>query len=206
MIGARSLPRIGRDAGALIVLAAASAAAIAVLLITIPTGDGVPAPGEPLAIKAETPRFRTLADLTAAADLVVIGRVTGIREGRVIDSPGAGIRTRLIDLTVERLLAGQLAQSTLVMEEEGWLTNGTPIIVNGIAPSRAGDLGFYFLFRGRSPEFPHYTLIGEQGRYLVDPEDGSLTGAQGDEGLSQLITALTAAELESLLEQLQTRR
>ena len=206
MIGAQGLPRIGRGAGTLIMLAAAGAVAIAVLLITSPTGDGSPAPGEPLAIRAETPRFGTLASLTAAADLVVIGRVTGIREGRVIDSPGAGIRTRLVDLTIERLLAGQLAASTLVMEEEGWLADGTPIIVNGIAPSRAGDLGFYFLFRGRSPAFPHYTLIGEQGRYLVDPEDGSLTGAQGDTGLSQLITALSAAELESLVAQLQTRR
>lgn len=178
------------------VLGLAIVAGVALVTVLLVRGDSGPEMIEPLAVQAETPRFASLAALTAAADAVVIAQVTAIREGRLVGETNGGIRTRLVELTVERLLAGEVNEGTIVLEEEGWLADGTPIIVNGMVPSEIGDLGFYFLFRGRSDEFPHYALIGEQGRYLVDVENGSLSGSERDVGLSEQITARNAAELE----------
>ena len=161
-----------------------------VLLVTVPLlvglgwwvvsatrDEGQP---EPLAVDAAGPHFATLDELVAASDLVVAGEVVSVGEGRTItdpSDPSAGIRTRLVTIAVTEPLVGDPPEP-LVLEEEAALLDGTPIVVNGVAPSKVGDEGIYFLVGGTTTDAPYHALINEQGRYLV--QAGTLVPAADD--------------------------
>lgn len=138
-----------------------------------PTGPGG-APAAPVVVPSlDEPRYGELAALVAAADAVVVGEVAGVERGRVLAAGprGEGIVTRLVRLSVDEVLAGEDPGAEVVVEEPGWLLDGTEVAVDGAPPSAPGDLGVWFLVRGRSEEFPHLAVVNAQGRYLVDPTD-----------------------------------
>jgi hypothetical protein len=138
-----------------------------------PTGSAG-APGAPVVVPSvDEPRYAELAALVAAADTVVVGEVAGVERGRVLAAGpgGEGIVTRLVRLSVDEVLAGEDPGAEVVVEEPGWLLDGTEVAVDGAAPSAPGDVGVWFLVRGGSEEFPHLAVINAQGRYLVDPAD-----------------------------------
>lgn len=114
----------------------------------------------------------SLPELVEASDTVVIGRVLGTERGRLVSGgSGSGFVTRLVRLQIEEVLAGDAAGDELIVEEPGWLTDGTPVAVNGVPGSAEGDLGIWFLVRGADPDAPYFAVINDQGRYLVDPSD-----------------------------------
>lgn len=155
-------------------------------------GDDAP---DPVAIEAAGPTFGSLEELVAASDVVVVAEVTGVAEGRRLTDPAdptVGIRTRLVTVEVVRDLVGS-PPPVLVLEEEAELLDGTPIVVNGVEPSRRGDRGVYFLVASADPDAPYHALVNEQGRYLVD--GGGLRAAADD----PLSTALAAIGLDALL-------
>ena len=111
-------------------------AAVAVALTSM-RGDGEPAAVE---LPSEGPVFESFDELVAASDAVVVATVAGVSPGRVSTAPGetdAGIRTRLVELSVERTLTGQ-PPTPLVVEEPAELLDGTPVVFDGMAPLGAG--------------------------------------------------------------------
>jgi hypothetical protein len=126
------------------------------------TDDSVP---EPVSIEATGPSFATLDELVAASDVVVLGVVSDVDDGRSVTDPTdptAGIRTQLAAVEVDDVLAGG-HDGPLVVEQEAELLDGTPVRVNGVDPLRVGDRGYLFLIRGDSDEFPYTAFVNEQG-------------------------------------------
>jgi hypothetical protein len=144
-----------------------------------------------------------LDELVAASDVVVEGRVVETRRGRSFGEPGGRtIVSRLVTLRVDAVLAGAAPTAGAVLvEEEGWLDDGSPLVVDGLRPTEEGDSGIWFLAAGGDPDVPAYVVVGPQGRYLA--EDGRLAGAAGDDplvsdlaslGPDGLAEAITAAD------------
>jgi hypothetical protein len=131
------------------------------------------AEAEAVVVPAESSVHATsLAELIDASDTVVIGRVLSTQRGRLVAGErGSGFVTRLVRLQVDEVLAGEEPGEELIVEEPGWLTDGSPIAVNGVPGSVEGDLGIWFLIRGTDPDAPYFAVVNDQGRYLVDPHD-----------------------------------
>ena len=147
---------------------------------TAPTTTAEP---QPVAVTSDAPRVATLAELVASADVVLRGEVTSTERGRLFGEPGAGaVESRLVTLRVAEVLAGAAPPETsIVVEEEGWLEDGTPIVVDGAAPSQVGDDAIWFLDAVGTDDLPVYVAVSAQGRYLVADDD--LVGATGDDPL-----------------------
>lgn len=130
--------------------------------------------------------FVTVDELVAASDAVVLAEVLDSADGRVLTdptSPTAGVRTRLADLRVVEVLAGDTPER-LVLEEVATLLDGSPVAVDGAVPVTVGDRGVFFLVAGRSEAAPHWSVLGAQGRYLVQ---GDALEAAGTDPLSVAI-------------------
>jgi hypothetical protein len=166
-------------------------------------GASVPGTGVDDVVEVEaTSRMRltTLAELTRASDLVVRGTVEQTSRGRVVGggdptaSDENGIVSRIVTLRVDEVLKGSAptAGDEVLVEEEGWLTDGRPIAVNGARPSAPGDTGIWFLQSVRDPELTGYIATNGQGRYLVAADDPTgLVGGDRKDALVQQLAALT---------------
>ncbi len=72
--------------------------------------------------------------------------------------------------------------STVIVEEEGWLPDGTPLIVDDVEPSAVGDHGVWFLDAlddADRADLPAYLVINSQGR-LLERDDRVVGGDQTD--------------------------
>lgn len=149
----------------------------------------------PVAVTSNAPRLASLVELLASADLVVRAEVTGTEHGRLFGEPGSGaVESRLVSLHIDDVLAGEApSEAELVVEEEGWLEDGTPIVVDGAAPSKTGDDAIWFLDAVGTEEIPVYVVVSAQGRFLVLDDD--LVGPTGDDPLVSELAALTPEEL-----------
>ncbi|WP_424342799.1 hypothetical protein [Ilumatobacter sp.] len=181
---------------ALPILLVSAVAAFAVVGLR---GDETTAPSTPAAvdIAATGPRFDSLDELVAAADLIVEGRIVAVDAGRVITDPSdptAGFSTALFQLDVTRSFRGG-ARAPLIVEQEAALLDGAPITVNGLTANEVGDTGFWFLVRGSADAFPYVALVNEQARILVD-DAGRISGAD-----SPFRESSSADELRSALQE-----
>lgn len=174
----------GRRLAGFMVLLAPILIVVAVLLLRGPSGTGT----APVDVSATGPRFDSIEDLVAASDVVVMATVVETSAGRIITDPTdlrSGIQTTIFTLEVAESM-GLDTPATITVEYETALADGTPITVDGILPPTLGERGLYFLIGRRSAEFPHHTIINDQGRYPFD-EDGSLL-ALNDDPVVTLIT------------------
>ncbi len=127
--------------------------------------------------------FNSLASMTQASDLVVVGRVESVERGRTVgETPDDSITFREIHLEVIDVVRGadrMRSPSEVVIEEEGWDGDGTGYTVNGIDWSRAGDVGVYFLTLKSEPQLSEdvYRLVSSYGRVL---EKGETLEASGE--------------------------
>lgn len=175
---------------------AMAVAIVGALLVTGRDDAGTPAvqaEPEPVAVSSDAPRMASLDELVAASDVVVQGRVVETRRGRNFGGPGGRtIVSRLVTLRVDTVLAGAPPTAGAVLvEEEGWLDDGSPLVVDGLRPTEEGDQGVWFLAAGGDPDVPAYVVVGPQGRYLADPQPGErLTGAAGNDPLVSDLTSL----------------
>jgi len=127
---------------------------------------------DPLAVRADGPRFETVEELIEASELIVEGTVVAVDDGRSISDPSdpdAGIRTSLARLDIVDVFKGA-ARDVVIVEQEAALLDGTPIVVNGLQPNEIGQSGFWFLVEGPNDEFPYVALVNEQARVLVSDE------------------------------------
>ena len=178
-----------------VVLAAALAVGLAV------TDDEAAAPEStsPAAIEVDADSiydFGTLGEMVAASDAIVVGTVVATEPGRLVGDPAAGgVISRLVTIEVDEALRGEIG-ATVVVEEEGTLPDGTPLIVNGVAPSEVGDHGIWFLDRLDDAELAVYLTINSQGRFLslVDTDEEVL-GGDRDDPLVQQLERRSLAEL-----------
>lgn len=152
----------------------------------------------PVDISSDSPAYATLEELLAAADLVVRARVTSTERGRVFGEPGeeTALESRLVALEVTEVLRGAEPPPEILVEEEGWLLDGSPLIVDGLVPSATGDDAIWFLVDPSDDpeEATPFVTTNAQGRYLV--VDDELIGPDGPDPIVTRIEALTPAELE----------
>lgn len=147
---------------------------------------------ELVAVTSDAPVHRSLLELMEASDLVVRATVMSAEHGRWFGNgqDGTRVQSRLVTLRVDDTLAGPTPPAgTVLVEEEGWLDDGSPIVVDGAAPSRVGHDGLWFLVDGGDPELGAYLVTNAQGRYLV-ADDGSLSGADRPDALIDRVTDL----------------
>ena len=112
--------------------------------------------------------FGSLDELVEASDLVVRGRVEATSRGRAVGSDANAVVSRIVTVRVEEVLAGSVATPSVLVEEEGWLVDGRPVEVNGLAPSHEGMEAIWFLDALPPGELPGYLVINHQGRYALD--------------------------------------
>jgi hypothetical protein len=151
-------------------------------------------------------QFDDLGGLIGASDLVVVGRVIADEDGRLFGDPNAdastrgaaGIRSHVLTLRVDRVLAGvdadADADTVLLIEEEYALVDGTPVRVDGMRRGRIGDRGVWFLNASGDPEFPAYALVNAQGRYLF--RGTSLQGGDRSDAFVRTVERLDRTQLQ----------
>lgn len=198
-----------------VVIAVAAVVAVGVAATRGPDGSGTVATSArattvpPIAVAAtDAVTYRTVDELAGASDLVVRGRVAEVRRGRVVGEPGAGIESRVVVVDVAEVLrTGSGASTTgttvagptrLLVEEEGWLDDGTPIAVNGVPPLQVGDEAVWFLLSATDGALPAYITVNSQGRFQLLP-DGRLRGGAPTDPLVRTTEAAGAASLLSAL-------
>jgi hypothetical protein len=162
-----------------------------------PTTTTAPEP-EAVEISSDAPSFTSLDQLVEASDLIVRGRVTDTERGRWFGdgSTSSRIQSRLVTLDVEEVIAGNVPSGelgSLLLEEEGWLEAGAPLVVDGAAPSAVGDEGIWFLVDPGDDTTDALIVVNAQGRYLLDGDH--VTGAEGGDAL---VTDLTGGSLDGL--------
>lgn len=195
------------------VLALVVAAVLAVVLVA---GGGGSSSGEdagegeadattstppPVDISSDSPTYATLDELLAATDLVVRARVTSTERGRVFGEPGeeTALESRLVALEVTEVLRGPEPPPEILVEEEGWLLDGSPLIVDGLVPSATGDDAIWFLVDPSDDpqEATPFVTTNAQGRYIV--VDDQLIGPDGDDPLVARIESMGPSGLEAAI-------
>ena len=123
--------------------------------------------------------FDSLEGMIATSDLVVLGEVTAIRQGRLLFPQEVATSDRLRDatITISEILKGEYTGSTLVIEEQGYLADGTPYELTEMPWSQIGDVGVFFLKHSDLHSEGYFGQIHPDGRILtayVDPIDNSI--------------------------------
>lgn len=167
-----------------------------------PDGDHPPTP---LRVRATSIYdFSSLEEMSAASDLVVEADVIAVERGRLVGDPDAGgVISRIVTLSVADVIKGDSSAgtSTVIVEEEGWLPDGTPLIVDDVEPSAVGDHGVWFLDAlddAGSADLPAYLVINSQGR-LLERGDGVVGGDQTD----PLVLAIQRGSFDELIRALE---
>lgn len=154
-------------------------------------------PPDAVEVTSDAPRFATVTQLVAASDVVVQAEVVATERGRWFGdgNGGARIQSRFVTLRLDEVLAGTAPRSsTVLVEEEGWLADGLPLVVDGAPPSRTGDAGVWFLVDGADPEVGAYVVVNAQGRFLATG-GGTLVGPSGPDPLVDEVEAGSTQDL-----------
>ncbi len=111
--------------------------------------------------------------------------------------------SRIVTLDVADVISGDPAAggSTVIVEEEGWLPDGTPLIVDDVEPSAVGDHGVWFLDAlddADGADLPAYLVINSQGR-LLERDDRVVGGDQTD----PLVLAIQRGSFDELIRALE---
>jgi len=138
----------------LVPVALGALAAVAAVVVVLagrggPGGDRQDDTAPPaVAVSSDAPTHRSLDQLVAAGDVVVRGTVEAAERGRWFGSGGAGearVQSRVLTVRVTDVLAGTAPTGDAVLvEEEGWLDDGRPVVVDGTAPVEVGDEAVLF--------------------------------------------------------------
>jgi hypothetical protein len=191
-----------------VTLAVVVPTAIAFALLRPVDADDDAGSAAPVTVESTTRhQFTELEGLIDASDLVVRGEVLAVEPGRLFgavdpsgDASEQAVRSQVVTIRVDDVLAtvdptANPAPGTVVLvEEEATLADGTPLRVDGARPTRMGDEGIWFLAATGDPDFPGFTVVNSQGRYLHGAGD-ALRGADRSDALVRSLEGLGAAGL-----------
>ena len=164
----------------------------------------------------EAEHYRSLDDMTASADLVVVGRIAEVAEGRVFVDAGTGDAAyyALATLVIEQHVSGDTepAEEATSIDLELFMT--TPDLLEGLRATHPGERSLFFLrdkyveatFLELPPELRdaeagYYRLVSTQGLLrdwdrVVEPpvgaEDQFLLDLAGSD-FDTLVAELSAA-------------
>ena len=135
-------------------------------------------------------RFDSLASMVATSDLVVVGTVRGVRDGRTVGESDSAIQFTEATVSVDDVLRGAPVGSTVVLE------------VNDAADAdwlRAGERSVFFLQRkDDGAAATYYRPVNSQGVYRITAP-GRLSPTGRDE-LSARVGSLSVSELRTEVE------
>lgn len=136
--------------------------------------------------------FDTVADMATTSDLVIVGTVQQMRDGRVVGDPGGEIFFVEAIVTVDQVVSGnerQTSLDTLVVEFDPTPVQ-IPGVVEGFPPFDPAEdwwqLGSTDLMFLRNAGNGRYQLISSQGLYLVE-DDQRLTPALLGDGVTESV-------------------
>lgn len=117
--------------------------------------------------------FDSLEAMVATSDLVVVGEVTAVSQGRLMnpDDPSIPTRYRLVTISIQEVIKGIYANSTVLMEEAGYVPNGASFEIDEMPWSNIGDVGIFFLAKYPDQPEGHYSQISPEGRLLTAIRD-----------------------------------
>lgn len=217
MTGSPSGRGRSRLLAAAVVVAMAALTAVVYLLVRPDSPREEPEPLAAVAVTSSTRhQFDDLEGLLAASDLVISGRAVATERGRVFGGVGPdgaasdqAIRSRVVTIEVGEVLASRdpVADpppgTVVLVEEEAGLLDGRPLVVDGVHRTRIGDAGIWFLAASGDPEFPGFTVVNSQGRYLLaDPADESVGALRGGDRTDALVEQLASLGLDPLAERI----
>ncbi len=168
---------------------------VAAVTVALVAGRGSSGDADPPVPTADLQATDTLTvgsldDLVAAATCVAAGEVVHTERGRIVTD---GLETRLVQVRVDEALTGDCPEGNVVLEEEGWLTDGTEVTVNGWPGSAEGDRGVWFLVPGTSDEMPYAATVATSGalrwrggELLAPPDPPAWVAAATAGGLDEL--------------------
>jgi len=121
-------------------------------------------PEEHLAVRS--PIFSGPASMAVESDLVVLGTVTAIDEGRAVGEGAEQIRYRDVTIDVETVYLSRLESKPeqVVVQEIGW-ANGKAVENSDMPWSVKGQRGYFFLQKDVPNRFGY---LGSQARVWVD--------------------------------------
>lgn len=134
-------------------------------------------------VAAEAFDFSSLAQMVATSDLVVRGRVTETRPGRIVGAeptphkleseysgPGSGMRLEEVVVDVEAILHGEPPGRPVVVEVDGWwMSNEERVVLEEQVGFDNGQEVVLALHQKREQlDEPRFALVSSQGAYLLD--------------------------------------
>jgi hypothetical protein len=151
--------------------------------------------------------YDSVAQLVAAADAVVVGRVARTSRGRVLDQEDVVFTMKNVRVEVERVWAGRMPTPAFTIEQAGWERSERRPGWRGLfdpAGEREwgfkddlrleqGDRGVFFLAGGRSPM--GWELLGPEGLYLIDGAE--LVDTDRADPTVRAVEPMTVAQLEA---------
>lgn len=144
--------------------------------------------------------FDDLATMAATSHVVIHAYVDSVQLGRVYGDPDEAVsfQVRNVNLAVDEVLASQnSAPKEIILEEQGWTSEGDCYIQNGLTWSEVGQEGYYFL--RRNVDADTYIHSSSQGRALI--EGPTLAVPAPDTELEEVMEQLTPAQLEEEVRQ-----
>lgn len=138
--------------------------------------------------------FESVEAMSAASDVVIRGTIVDVKPGRTLPGEAGGITFVEVTIRVDRVLAGYLSDTTVVLEVD----NGTfPTIADDARTwPIAGDATILFLHR-KTDRPTRWRPINSQGAYAV--RANVLTAADPVDGFASSVAGFGALALEGLI-------
>jgi hypothetical protein len=151
--------------------------------------------------------YRSVEQLVAAANTVVVGRVVGTGRGQVLDQQDVVFTMRNVRVQVEQVWAGRMPTPAFTIEQAGWeRTMRRPGWRGLLDPAgerewrfkddlrlEQGDRGVFFLAGRRLPT--GWEVLGPEGLYLIDGAELVDTGRE--DPTVRAVEPMTVAQLEA---------
>lgn len=118
--------------------------------------------------------FESTSDMAATSDLVVVGTVSQVAQGRQLGDPADNeedpMYVRDATVSVEEVLKGSPTESVVVEQQGIFPSTGVTVALEDSPWLQVGDRGVFFLYDSSDPGQPpdHYYLINSVGLILLD--------------------------------------
>jgi hypothetical protein len=129
-------------------------------------------------VEADEPvTFDSLAAMAAASEVVVRAVVVAVGPGPAAEPDGGpAFRLRSVTVKPREIVKGAPATDLVRFAEPGYTSDGVGFTLNGVAWSRVGDEGWFFLV---GSDDSWMRLVSSYGRLLEDGPSGLAPASRG---------------------------